>query len=262
MQIALVGGQRHKAAPGLSGVCPSCGSPMVPKCGERRVWHWAHGGVRHCDHWWEPETEWHRGWKNRFPVDWQEVRHIAENGEKHIADVKTSYGCVIEFQHSYLRPEERRAREEFYKPMAWVVNGLRLKRDKTSFHKALSEGQLVGLKPMVFRVPTDRCALLRNWAESRVAVFFDFGVVQGYDLLRVPVLWQLSPKKLNGEALLSPIPVAHFVKAFVSGLPLRGMHVKISARVLDGLPPQPPRRSTGFEHYMARKHRMRSLSRF
>jgi len=37
--------------------------------------------------------------------------HRAEDGEKHIADVKTYHGRVIEFQHSYLKPVERRSRQ-------------------------------------------------------------------------------------------------------------------------------------------------------
>ena len=46
-------------------------------------------------------------------------------GEKHIADVKTERGDVLEFQHSPLDPQERRAREEFYQRMVWVVDGTR-----------------------------------------------------------------------------------------------------------------------------------------
>jgi competence protein CoiA len=68
----------------------------------------AHRGERFYDLWWEHETEWHRTWKSKFPDDWQEVviRQDAL-GEKHIADVHTSHGLTIEFQHSHLRPEER-----------------------------------------------------------------------------------------------------------------------------------------------------------
>lgn len=94
---------------------------MIAKCGGHRVWHWAHRGVRVCDPWWEPETEWHRAWKNEFPVDWQEVVHLAQSGEKYVADVRTQGGMVIEFQHSFLKVEERTARESFYRPMIWVV---------------------------------------------------------------------------------------------------------------------------------------------
>src|SRR5262245_37845982 len=127
MKYAIVDGQRREAMPGLLGTCRRCDAPVKPKCGRFRVWHWAHppGSV---DHQWEPETEWHRKWKGCFAVECQEIVHQASNGEIHIADVKTGYGLVIEFQHSPIREEERRLREEFYERMFWLVNGQRLKR--------------------------------------------------------------------------------------------------------------------------------------
>jgi competence protein CoiA len=103
-EYALVNGQRQEAQPNLSGECPNCTGPMVAKCGEVRAKHWAHVGKRICDPWWENETEWHRAWKGQFPADWQEIVHPGENGEKHIADVKTDQGWVLEFQHSHLDP--------------------------------------------------------------------------------------------------------------------------------------------------------------
>lgn len=59
MKFVLVNDQRHEAAPGLSGRCLSCDQAMVSKCGNVKVWHWAHKGRRMCDLWWENETEWH-----------------------------------------------------------------------------------------------------------------------------------------------------------------------------------------------------------
>lgn len=38
----------------------------------------------------------------------------ADDGEKHIADVKTVHGSVIEFQHSFITSEERLSRDNFY----------------------------------------------------------------------------------------------------------------------------------------------------
>src|SRR5215469_8979083 len=129
MKFACVNGQRQEAQPNLLGKCPACGQPMVARCGEARVWHWAHKGHRDCDPWWENETEWHRAWKDQFPADWQEIVHNAEDDERHIADVKTQNGWVIEFQQSRISPDERRSREAFYQSLVWVVDGLRLKRD-------------------------------------------------------------------------------------------------------------------------------------
>src|SRR5687767_1129096 len=175
MKFALLEGQRQEARPNLSGRCPSCERPMVAKCGEERTWHWAHQGSRICDSWWENETEWHRAWKGKFPISWQEVIHSGENGEKHIADVKTDHGWVIEFQHSYLKPEERRARNAFYPKLAWVVDGTRRKRDRSQFLKAWQDGVAVGKNSPVRMVHVDESVLLREWADSQGPTFFDFG---------------------------------------------------------------------------------------
>src|SRR6266705_700580 len=136
MKFALINGERREAEPGLTGACPIHGHPMVARCGDLRTWHWAHKGSLSCDPWWENETEWHRNWKGRFPRDWQEVICQAEQGEKHIADVKTDREWVIEFQHSHIKPEERRLRDLFYKRLIWVVDGTRRKRDAMQFLKS------------------------------------------------------------------------------------------------------------------------------
>lgn len=44
-------------------------------------------------------------------------------GEKHVADVKTIGGLVIELQHSAMSLEELRSREAFYGHMIWIVDG-------------------------------------------------------------------------------------------------------------------------------------------
>jgi competence protein CoiA len=175
MKFALVSGQRQESQPNLSGECPCCGNPMVAKCGEVRDWHWAHRGRRHCDSWWENETEWHRDWKGKFPVEWQEIVQHAEDGERHIADVKTSDYWVIEFQHSYIKPEERRSREGFYPKLVWVVDGLRRKTDVTGFRKALEQGTQIVAKFPALKIRSDKGALMRDWAGSRGHVFIDFG---------------------------------------------------------------------------------------
>ncbi|WP_414727760.1 competence protein CoiA [Yoonia sp.] len=130
MRFAISNNTRLDANPGASGKCPACGAEMVARCGSRRVWHWSHRGTNHCDHWWEQETEWHRNWKGRFPKSWTEVAQHAPSGERHIADVKTTSGHVVEFQRSHIDDAERSARERFYEQLISVVDGLRLKRDR------------------------------------------------------------------------------------------------------------------------------------
>ena len=207
MKFALVNGQRQEAQPGLSGQCPNpnCGHTVIAKCGEVRIWHWAHQGRRCSDLWWENETPWHRAWKDQFPIDWQEViHHHAETGEKHIADVKTDRGWVIEFQHSYLKPEERRARETFYGKLIWVVDGTG-ERASARFLKALDEGVSVGGNLPVRKVYSDDCALLRKWADSHAPIFFDLGELQ-------PLWWSFA-RSTNGWAYVGPFPAAQFIES-------------------------------------------------
>jgi competence protein CoiA len=132
MRFAMADNRRVEALPGQTGHCPSCGKLMIAKCGTKVIWHWAHKGVR-CDGWWEPETPWHRTWKGKFPTEWQEVVNVAEDGERHIADIHTPHGLVIEFQHSRLKPQERPAREAYYENLVWVVDGTRLANEVDRF---------------------------------------------------------------------------------------------------------------------------------
>jgi competence protein CoiA len=207
MKFALVNGQRQEARPNLSGKCPNpnCDRQMVAKCGEVKIWHWAHQGRRFCDSWWENETEWHRAWKDQFPSDWQEVVHHAETGEKHISDVKTDRGWVIEFQHSYLKPEERRSRDTFYRKLIWVVDGTRRKKDRAQLLHAWEEGVRLGTNSPVRKVFFDDCALLREWAGSNAPIFFDVGEM-------LPLWWSLA-NSTNGSAYVAPYPRAQFIES-------------------------------------------------
>jgi hypothetical protein len=190
MKFALVNGQRQEAQPQLSGKCPGCGSPMIAKCGDVRRPHWAHKGKRFCDPWWENETDWHRAWKELFPRDWQEVVHYAENGEKHIADVKTDHDWIIEFQHSRIKPDERRSRDAFYKKLVWVVDGTRLKRDGAQLARAWRDGISVGGRDSPTRqVFIAESRLVSEWVESDAPIFFDFGE---------PELWWLLARSPGG----------------------------------------------------------------
>lgn len=206
MKYAFVDGQRQEAKPDLSGICPACKSPMAAKCGDVRVHHWAHRGRRECDKWWESETEWHRNWKDKFPANWQEVVHPAENGEWHIADVKTDQGWVLEFQHSHIHPDERKAREVFYQKLVWIVDGTRRKNDKAKFFRALEGRKLDGMPFDLWRIPAaGEGALLRDWTGSNVPVFFDFcdpGNSYLWCLVRV----------VNGMAYVGPFPRDGFIK--------------------------------------------------
>lgn len=209
MRFALVNGHKSEALPKLKGLCPHCGAEMIARCGRVKVWHWAHKTKEVCDPWWEPETEWHREWKDHFPVEWQEVTHINPiTGEKHIADVKNPYGLAIEFQHSPIKYEERCSREEFYGNMVWVVNGTRGSLDESYFNMGLSGP--IQKDPLAYQISWfSRGKLLHNWGESKVKVYLDFGK---------DIIWRLvffDSTKMIGA--VGPLPKSVFIEDCLKG---------------------------------------------
>lgn len=211
MKYALINNERQEPQPGLIGNCQCCNSPVIAKCGNVRVHHWAHKTKLECDRWWE-ESEWHRVWKEQFPKEWQEVVHKAENDEKHIADVKTDQGFVIEFQHSHLDPQERLAREVFYQNMVWVVDGSRLKRDYPRFlegRKHFMPGHQKGF----FLVHFPEECFPAAWVESSVEVVFDFHCNSPTDPQdgMQNTLWCLLPGRARRCAVVIAISRQQFI---------------------------------------------------
>lgn len=107
---------------------------MLAKCGPHVMHHWAHEVQRDCDPWWENETEWHREWKNHFPISCREVSHTAPDGEVHRADIKTPTGIYIEVQHSSMTDAERISRETFYQNLVWVIDGRSFRDNFDLYH--------------------------------------------------------------------------------------------------------------------------------
>lgn len=175
MKYAIIDGNKAEAKPGQKGQCPLCSSELIARCGKIKIHHWAHKSVKICDNWWENETQWHRDWKNQFPIEWQEVVHIAEGGEKHIADVKTSEGWVVEFQHSYLKHEERVSRDRFYGPkLVWVVDGDRTKSSFKKFSRVLEASKVLDLGKASAYGFTSMTGILKDWKKTSFLVLFDF----------------------------------------------------------------------------------------
>ena len=131
MLYALINGEKTAAIKNSSAICQICGNPVFARCGETNVDHWAHYEDESCDKWSEPETKWHKNWKDIFGKEHSEVV-IPKDGKKHIADVYTSKGVVIEFQNSPISTTVIDAREAFYgEKMLWVINSEEI--DKKNF---------------------------------------------------------------------------------------------------------------------------------
>lgn len=119
MQYALVDGSRQEAVKGARGSCPGCGRPVLAKCGEIMVHHWAHQAREACEFEREPMTKWHLDWQKEFP---EHMREVVQG--PHRADVMTDH-WVIEFQHSSISHEDVVARNEHWKKsrgVIWVLN--------------------------------------------------------------------------------------------------------------------------------------------
>lgn len=180
---------------------------MIAKCGGYKAWHWAHRRKAGCDPWWENETDWHRHWKNCFPTEWQEVIHRdSSSGERHIADVKTDAGVVVEFQSSSIRPEEVRARERFYDELVWVVNGNRRDRlDAGTFQASFDTGYRV-INPSMLEVEFTwygTSKIFARWSNAGAPVYIDFGS---------DTLWRLlqhSPE--DGKTRMLPVDKGDFI---------------------------------------------------
>lgn len=215
MKFALFNEQRIEATKGVKGFCPACGAELIANCGEIKIHYWRHKGKRNCDLWWENETEWHRAWKNHFSQEWQEKVHFDEkSSEKHIADVKTDSGWVLEFQYSHIDPEERLSRNSFYPKLVWVLNGLRRQRDKPAFHRIRDEYAILSIDPRFEHVMgANDCRLIKEWHETNALIFMDF---QDVDKENRAIIWLLFPRIVDDHAYLWPILQSEFIEAHIN----------------------------------------------
>jgi competence protein CoiA len=110
-------GIRILPKPQSKAFCPLCNGDVISKCGAIVTWHWAHTALSDCDAWYEPESEWHKQWKYKYPEECQEVTI-----GRHRADIVTENREVIELQNSSISPDDIAEREKFYGNMVWIFN--------------------------------------------------------------------------------------------------------------------------------------------
>lgn len=100
------------------------GHQVVAKKGQKVIHHFAHKkGDEAGDHCSRELGEWHRYMQNRIKDENLEII-MHHDGKKHIADVLTPEGIVVEFQKSIIPPEIILEREAYYKKhmkdIVWV----------------------------------------------------------------------------------------------------------------------------------------------
>lgn len=205
MKFALVNGVKSEPSKGLTGICQCCGTAVIAKCGRFKIHHWAHKSLEHCDPWWENESEWHRMWKNYFPISNQEVVFISPTGERHIADIYCQRGCVLEIQSYQIKPEEMKAREDFYKSMIWVVNGLKNEFDQYYFNMSIYSA-FTGNKYLKKIRWMGKSKLFERWASATKHVYLDFGT---------DIVWHIVDYNvLTKEGLVHAYEKKRFVEYF------------------------------------------------
>lgn len=159
MQYAITTtGERISPTPEIHALCPGCKDTLIAKCGSINIWHFAHKN-KDCDPWYEPESEWHRKWKEFWPVENREV--VIGN---HRADIRTKIGTVIELQNSSISAEEIQEREQFYGKMIWIVNAESFKDNIILYEK---DGYFS------FRWKHPR----KCWYKSTKSIYLDFGEI-------------------------------------------------------------------------------------
>ncbi|HCY41240.1 MAG TPA: hypothetical protein DHV48_07790 [Prolixibacteraceae bacterium] len=124
---ANINNDKVEAFPKGRALCDNCGKQVIAKCGEIKIWHWAHFNNPDCDIWHEPETDWHYHWKMTFGKENSEIV-VRKEGKMHRADILTKEKVVIELQNSPISGPEINQREQFYgERMIWLVNGIGFK---------------------------------------------------------------------------------------------------------------------------------------
>ncbi|MGV3561318.1 competence protein CoiA [Larkinella arboricola] len=179
MKYALFEGGRIKAVKGIKAMCPCCNTEVIAKTGKYKASHWAHKSLSHCDVWWENETEWHRNWKNKFDEKYQEIiMYDTLTGEKHIADIFSPAGTVIEFQHSYISQEEVNSREAFYlktaKKMIWIID-CTSRINRVNFQLSFPNISTLHIYKDIKITWFSQSSILKRWSLSNAYVLFDLG---------------------------------------------------------------------------------------
>lgn len=153
------------------GICPMCGDELIARKGGKRAPHWWHVKGK-CDDWYQPKGPWHIYWQSQFPVEMREVP-VSESTEgglvRHIADIRTGSGLVIEVQYSAIMPSEVKERELFYGKMLWLISKTRFPR----FDEVSSE-----------------------WGQSYRCGEFDVWGLDGKHQQCLPCAWEKSDKFL------------------------------------------------------------------
>jgi hypothetical protein len=104
-----------------------------------------------------------------------------------------------------LKPEERLSRNQFYKNIVWVVDGLRRQNDWTKLIDVINKGVEfdTGLFNYIYTEYPEDSRILTDWINTGVPVLFDFGE---------DALFLQLPTNTNNFAYLVPFVKLDFIE--------------------------------------------------
>jgi hypothetical protein len=137
--------------------------------------------------------------------------HALRDPARHIADIKTPNGLVIEFQHSAIKPDEVEKRTNFYGQVIWIIDGTRRPTDLIQYERMFSENRAERFDGVdIYTVYCEESRLLKEWGSLGRIVGFDFG---GDNLC-------LLTASQGRSRYLFDFPKAEFAKSITEGSPL------------------------------------------
>jgi hypothetical protein len=136
MYIALENNHRVRPSKDLrKAICQCCGSSVIAKTGDKKVWHWAHEFLGDCTQ--KGKGEWHYFWQDQLDITEVEVRD--PKWPNNIADIcihdprlPDGY-LVVELQESAISREEVVLRNTAYKNILWITNDMKRNYLQKSF---------------------------------------------------------------------------------------------------------------------------------
>lgn len=202
------------------GKCELCGGKVGARKGDIRVNHWYHlDGRGDCDPWHEPKGEWHRQIQCCFPVSRQEYvicRKVGDATVKHIADIYTKSGYVIEVQMSPLSLGKIAEREEFYGRIVWFVSGHNPLVENFHTSAFMENAELVQGECFEYYAVPEKChAINRHWTGRDGLVFFDIDPESGVDFDNKDVLCLVLGMRRHGYLILRVVKERELIDAFL-----------------------------------------------
>lgn len=179
--------ERIRATKNAIAICPECNESLIPKCGDIKIWHWAHKHESNCWYSSHPMTLFHLAWqdlalKQGYDV---EVNFKDESGKIiHRADILKKDNRIVEIQHSNISSKEMIKRCEFYKTkqllVDWIIDdNERYKKEKLIYTPYLHPTtNQIQHKIYNIKLPKKYTCLFENETAKYGKVIMDFGGIE------------------------------------------------------------------------------------